>query len=75
MSESRYLEILEVLGFATTIAFPIIGFLLWLKFAFLITGPGGLWSRLPPGMALVLLALLISPVFFGWIISKWMSAG
>ena len=74
MDKSLFLRVLDVLGFVTTVALPILGVLLWLKFAYLLNSTGGLWARLPPRMALLLLLALISPVLFGWLIGKIMVA-
>jgi hypothetical protein len=70
MDQALYVSILNVMGYATTIALPVAGFLLWLKLAYLVAGPGGFWIRISPRAKLLLLGVLVSPIFFGWVLGK-----
>jgi hypothetical protein len=70
MDQELYVSILNAMGFATTIALPVAGFLLWLKLAFLVAGPGGFWVRISPRAKLLLLGILVSPIVFGWVIGR-----
>ena len=72
MEQSLYFRVLEVMGFLTTVALPIIGFLFWMKFAFLVTGPAGLWVRMSTRMKVSLFVVLVSPVACGWLIARAM---
>ena len=72
MEQGLYFRILEVMGFLTTVALPIVGFLFWIKFAFLVTGPAGLWVRMSMRMKVSLFVVLLSPVAGGWLIARAM---
>lgn len=74
MDQALYSSILEVVGFITTVALPLMGFLLWLKFAFLVAGPGGSLIRLSARMKLAILAVLVSPVVFGWLVATLLTS-
>jgi hypothetical protein len=74
MDQALYLSILDVMGYVTTVGLPIAGFLLWMKLAFLVAGPGGTWVRISPRAKLLLLAILASPIFFGWTIARLLSS-
>ena len=74
MDHALYLSILNVMGYVTTIGLPVAGFLLWLKLAFLVSGPGGTWFRISGRAKLLLLAVLCSPIVFGWVIARLLSS-
>jgi hypothetical protein len=41
------------------------------KLAYPVAGPGGFRVRTSPRAKLLLLGVLVSPIFFGWVIGKF----
>ena len=73
MDKSLYLQVLEVVGFVTTVALPLMGFLVWLKIALLVAAPGGVWSNMSGRSKGLLLLVLVSPLAGGWLVSRLMT--
>ena len=73
MDKSLYLDILEVVGFITTVAVPVMGLMVWFKIALLVAAPGGMWSNMSSRAKGVLLLVLLSPVVGGWLVARLMT--
>ena len=73
MDKSLYIDILEVVGFITTVAVPVMGLMVWFKIALLVAAPGGMWSNMSSRAKGFLLLVLLSPVVGGWLVAKLMT--